>query len=344
MHMEIPKISIIVPIYKVEKYLERCIETLINQSIKNIEIILINDGSPDNSSEICDKYALTDLRIKVIHKENEGLGLARNTGLEVATGTYIAFVDSDDYVDINMYKKLAEYADKHHCDAVFCNFYTEINNGKWRNSSEVSDYELWEKSKIHSFMLDMIASKPHEKLERKYQMSVWHAIYKHTIIDKKNIRFLSERVVVSEDIPFQVDFLSASNRIGYIPNAYYYYCKNDNSLTKNFLTEKYDRFKNLRNHLLMKNSTIEYKQRVNKLFIGYCRSYITELINSNQNNKKGILNIIVKDPIWETIKREYKSSYLPIYSRIYYKIILSKNSRILLIYSSFINLIKKIRK
>ena len=119
-----PKISIIVPIYNVEKYLERCIQSLLNQTLRDIEIIMVDDESPDDCPQLCDIYASQDQRIKVIHKKNEGLGYARNTGLEIASGEYIAFVDSDDYVDINMYEKLYQIAQKNNLDTVFSNFNT----------------------------------------------------------------------------------------------------------------------------------------------------------------------------------------------------------------------------
>ena len=108
--MIIPKVSIIVPIYNVEKYLHQCVNSLLNQILKDIEIILVDDESPDNCPAMCDEYAKQDSRIKVIHKKNEGLGYARNSGLEIATGEYIAFVDSDDYVELDAYQKLYSIA------------------------------------------------------------------------------------------------------------------------------------------------------------------------------------------------------------------------------------------
>ena len=101
-----PLVSVIIPVYNVENYLKRCIDSVVNQSLRNIEIILIDDGSLDSSSKICDEYKVLDERITVIHKQNEGLGMARNTGIDIASGKYIAFVDSDDYIESNMYELL----------------------------------------------------------------------------------------------------------------------------------------------------------------------------------------------------------------------------------------------
>ena len=100
--MKQPKISIIVPIYNVEKYLDECMLSLLNQTLEDIEIILVDDESPDNCPKMCDEYANKDKRVKVVHKKNGGLGLARNSGLDVATGEYVAFIDSDDFIDLDM--------------------------------------------------------------------------------------------------------------------------------------------------------------------------------------------------------------------------------------------------
>ena len=108
--MESSKISIIVPVYKVEQYLERCVRSLINQTYKNVEIILVDDGSPDQCPQMCDNYASDDLRIKVIHKKNGGLSDARNAGLRIATGEYVMYVDSDDYIEKNACEKLIKNA------------------------------------------------------------------------------------------------------------------------------------------------------------------------------------------------------------------------------------------
>ena len=110
--MFMPKISIIVPIYNVEKYLDRCMQSLLNQTLTDIEIIMVDDGSPDRCPQMCDEYAKKDSRIKVIHKSNAGLGYARNSGLEIATGEYVAFVDSDDYVYTQIYESLYVSAKK----------------------------------------------------------------------------------------------------------------------------------------------------------------------------------------------------------------------------------------
>ena len=115
-----PLISVIVPIYNVEKYLDRCVGSIINQTYKNLEIILVDDGSPDNCPQMCDDYAKKDSRIKVVHKENGGLSDARNAGMKVATGEYVSFIDSDDYISLDFYETLLETIVDNDSDIVEC--------------------------------------------------------------------------------------------------------------------------------------------------------------------------------------------------------------------------------
>ena len=119
------KISLIVPVYNTSKYLRKCLDSLITQTYKDIEIIVINDGSIDNSEEIIKLYR--DKRLKYISKKNEGIGKTRNLGIENATGNYIAFVDSDDYLDKNFCKKMIKKADEDNCDIVICNYFEDRN-------------------------------------------------------------------------------------------------------------------------------------------------------------------------------------------------------------------------
>lgn len=124
----IPKISIIVPVYNVEAYLEKCVESILNQTFTDYEVILINDGSTDRSGRICEEYAMKDDRIVVIHKDNGGLSSARNTGLAFAKGDFVGFVDSDDYIGSNMYKELYDLCVNHHCDIAVCKFGSDTEN------------------------------------------------------------------------------------------------------------------------------------------------------------------------------------------------------------------------
>lgn len=340
--MNYPKVSIIVPIYNVEKYLDRCMDSLLNQTLMDIEIIMVDDGSPDNCPKMCDEYAKNDNRVKVVHKKNGGLGFARNSGLDVATGEYVAFVDSDDYVGLDMYKTLYDKAEVDKCDAVFCGFRTEVRQNKWIYSDEVDADKLWRGKDVQVFMLDMIASGAGVKAERLYQMSVWHSIYNRSIIEENHLRFVSEREVASEDIPFQVDFLSKANIVVYVSKTFYSYCLNGTSLTATLKPEKYARYKQLRACLLSKSSDAEYVSRVNRLFIGYTRSYLYDIMNSTWKDKKDMLRQIQSDDIWIAVGRSYSPTNLPFVSKSIYQFILSSSAWVLYLWMYLIVAVRKV--
>lgn len=343
--MSLPAVSIIIPCYNVEKYLDRCMRSVLNQTLTNIEIILVDDGSPDQVPIMCDKYAQHDIRIKVVHKKNGGLGFARNSGLEIATGKYIAFLDSDDYVSNDMYQHLYDEAVNINADAVFCNFYVEESNGRWWRSHEVDEYTEFHANMVHGFMLDMIASSSTEKKERKYYMSVWHAIYRRDIIENNKIRFLSEREIASEDLPFQIDFLTASHLVTYIPGCYYYYCANNTSLTATFKPEKYQRFRRLYRIICDKQvGDVEAQKRAKRFFIGYVRTQIHHLMLSDYFRKRAHLQEIVNDPIWNEIQRGYSPDELRnIYQKMMYKMILKKQIFLLMLLSRGVNLMRRLK-
>ena len=127
--MKIPLVSIIVPVYKAEKWLHRCVDSILAQTMEDFELLLIDDGSPDRSGEICDEYAAKDLRVRVFHKENGGVSSARQKGLENAIGEYVIHCDPDDWVDTDMLMELTQYAKKTQADMVICDFYTEDMGG-----------------------------------------------------------------------------------------------------------------------------------------------------------------------------------------------------------------------
>ena len=164
-------ISVIVPVYNVEKYLDKCIQSIVDQTYTNLEIILVDDGSPDNSGAICDEWAEKDNRIKVIHKANGGLSDARNAGLDIATGEYIAFVDSDDYIELDFYDKLYNVIKATNCDISICNLRKvyENNNVSVNNCDtfEITEYSTTE---AMSALID-----------DKIRQVVWNKLYKADI-------------------------------------------------------------------------------------------------------------------------------------------------------------------
>lgn len=233
-----PKVSIIVPVYNVEKYLDRCVNSLVNQTLKEIEIILVDDGSPDNCPRICDEWEKKDSRIHAIHKKNEGQGLARNSGLQYVTGEYVAFVDSDDYVLPDTYESLYNEAHDNSYDVVYMG-----------NSYHSADGRVEERAVLdvvgigHNAIVDYMANMLYDENVASSDanhivVSACMGIYRHSIITDNNIVFLSERKFLSEDEIFNVDFLIHCEKIRCYPKAFYHYCYNATSTSQTFRTEK----------------------------------------------------------------------------------------------------------
>lgn len=324
--MRSPKVSIIIPCYKVEKYLNQCIDSVINQTLKDIEIILIDDKSPDNVPKICDNWAIKDSRIKVVHKEkNEGLGMACNTGIEKAKGEYIAFCDSDDYIDPCMYQSLYDAAKEYNCNAVFSAIKRVSTDGQVLNTlPHYKEFKLLrQKSEIHSLLKDLIASAPNIKEERPIQVSAKTVLYDRNLIEEKHIRFVSERLLPSEDLIFNIDILANSNKVCILPQAFYNYRINQLSISQAISTNKFTLFKNLYSHILNQcsNYNIEgdYILRVQRMLIGYTRSYISRIISStiSSKEKKHIYSSICKDTIWEQIWQTYPSKKKSLYHGVF---------------------------
>lgn len=213
------KISIIVPIYNVENYLDKCIKSIVNQSFKNLEIILVDDGSPDNCPAICDEWAKKDNRIKVIHKENGGLSDARNAGLAVATGEYIAFVDSDDYIEADMYKKLLSVALNNKCDIVSCKLRMVYENDKnFVTKDDSEDIIIYSTEDAMSALID-----------DKIRQVVWNKLYKADIV--KNIPF--EVGKYHEDEFWSYQAIGNATKIAAIDYTGYNYLQRSGSIMGN---------------------------------------------------------------------------------------------------------------
>ncbi|EKY29019.1 glycosyltransferase [Clostridium celatum] len=214
-------ISIIIPVYNVQKYLNKCIESAINQTMKDIEILLINDGSTDKSGEICDYYAKSDSRIRVIHKENEGVSSARNIGLDLATGQWIAFLDSDDWIEENMYEILYENAIKQKVDICACNFeYFTKDNISLYNKDLMNGLEGIYTSK--EFM-DFIYEGQHKNA---LCVCIWNKIYKKSIFN--NLRFINS---IHEDEQICTQIYSKKLNIYLLGQPLYKYIQVAQSIT-----------------------------------------------------------------------------------------------------------------
>lgn len=225
-------ITIIVPVYNVEKYLNECIDSLINQTYQNLEIILVDDGSKDKSGKICDKYRDLDNRIKVIHKQNEGLGYARNTGLKYAKGKYVTFIDSDDRADEDLIEKLQKGIHDTNSDTCIGGF-KRITEQGIITYKEKYEETIFDGSDVYNELFArMLGSAPNK--HDAIRMSVWNVLYSIDIIKEYKIEFPSERVFISEDIIWDSEYYKYSNRAVVIDSIAYNYRITPGSLTKKY--------------------------------------------------------------------------------------------------------------
>lgn len=209
------KVSVIVPIYGVEKYLPEAVESVLNQTLTDLEIILIDDGSKDNCPQMIDEYAQKDKRIIAIHKPNGGYGSAMNVGLEKASGEYIAILEPDDYIDSQMYEDLYNIARQYNSDIVKSSYYdnlqspqkTRIRKIRWYNG--IPEDESFTIKEYPYFLY--------------YHPSIWSCIYKKEFLDKNNIKFKEAPGSGWTDNPFQVQTMCLAQKINYTSNAYYYW-------------------------------------------------------------------------------------------------------------------------
>ncbi len=227
MSENMPFFSIIIPVYKVEKYLDECIQSVLSQSFTDFEVILVDDGSPDNCPKMCDEYAQKDKRIRVIHKENGGVSSARNMGLDIAKGEYIWFVDSDDFIENDSLQKLFSVSEKEKPDAV-CFGYKEQN--KDGNSYPVVSRPYMgatDKQLNLSIMFAGIVSSPNTGID----IGPVTKIFSGKIIEKNNLRF-DETVRTAEDLLFTSNYFLYTENITVLSDCLYYYRYNDTSLSK----------------------------------------------------------------------------------------------------------------
>ncbi|MPQ44410.1 glycosyltransferase family 2 protein [Clostridium tarantellae] len=290
------KISVIVPVYNVEMYLEQCIESIVNQTIKEIQIILIDDGSKDKSSEICDKYKNKDNRIEVIHQENKGVSKSRNIGINKAKGKYIAFIDSDDYISNNMLETLFNNAENNYSDLVSCNHFNIYENGKLKSILNYKEEICNKEEFINNFVKNNIVN-------GKIGMVLWDKLFRLDIINNNNIRFKS---IVLEDYLFIMQYCVYVNIYSSINKCLYYYRVINNSLTKRF---NFNIFENLlyvqkEKEIIMENIKFydNNKELLHEWFLNYCKNimfllYYLNVDISYEKKKNYIQNIISNEKV-----------------------------------------------
>lgn len=286
-------LSIIVPVYNAEQYLDKCINSILDQTLTDFELILVNDGSTDSSWEICNKYEKKDYRIKVFDQKNSGQGRARNTGLKDAAGKYIAFVDSDDWVDCDYFEKLVKACERNDAEVSCASI---IRAGKYSKKFRIK----YTKEEIYTDFQEKI-----DTARVPNMCYVWNKVYLKSFLDRINLKFIEG--MYFEDVDFVAKAIYFSNKIVTVPNTYYHYWTNYNSTVKTMLKSDKKRADSLkskeyileffRTHNLTSNSRNLIKRKTCIKFLG-----IT----------------VMKTYEWETRKAYYLFGIVPVCEKITY--------------------------
>ena len=278
-----PLISVIIPVYNVESFLEKCIDSVINQSYKNLQIILIDDGSTDHSGDICDRYKNIDKRILVIHQKNQGLSVARNTGLNYSKGDWIAFLDSDDWLESDAYEVLYDIADKHQADISSClsrNCYYGAEKPVASDSCNIFEY-----NDINSIVREI------RKKER-LRVEVWNKLWKRELLE--GIRFIPGQV--SEDIHFdRIAFIRAKKIVHIDRTLHNYLVGRPGSTNSSFKVARFcvfDEYDEFINDLELRGCQ-EAAQMIRSMAIRYLLNMYIESVDKKQTTeiKKRIIDI-----------------------------------------------------
>lgn len=231
------KLSVIIPVYNVERYLRQCIDSVIGQSYENLEIILVNDESPDSSGKICDEYAAKDSRIKVFHQKNGGVSSARNTGIKAATGDYITFVDSDDWLEKEMYAEMISAAEKNTADVVMCDFANVKETATEKISAPLREGAYDKEKIINEIYPTLIVT---EDFGRLPIVSACTCLFKNDLIKRKQVNF-DEDLRYSEDYLFMAAVMVNAQSFLYLKNYYFYnYRQLNESRSKKYQPQWWD--------------------------------------------------------------------------------------------------------
>ncbi|MGN1420917.1 MAG: glycosyltransferase family 2 protein [Eubacterium sp.] len=329
-------ISVIVPIYKVEKYINQCVDSIISQTYRDLEIILVDDGSPDNCPSICDEYAKQDIRIKVVHKENRGLMSARQAGLKVATGDYIGFVDGDDWIEPDMYESFAELIEKYNPDMAVCEFFYSSPNNK-DVSNQSLNKPFYNKSDLQSEVYPTMLFTG-EYYNFGVNPCCWSKVFKKGLLEK-NLYNVTTDIRMGEDAAFTYPCLLEAESVCYVNKPLYNYRINPESMTNSYDSRLEDTI--LIPYDILKSCFEKYNDRQ---LMSQLDNYLFYLLNImirnevSQNNKKGSAEIrktigkFVYNPEVITVLKRLDISSLPFRKKLVAKLFQFKSVFLIYLY------------
>ena len=311
-------ITVVIPIYNVEKYLDRCLKSVVGQTYRQLEIILVDDGSPDRCPVMCEEWAQKDKRIRVVHKQNAGLGMARNTGIDHATGEYICFFDSDDYVVPDALEAAYSLAAQEKAD-VICYGFSRIDFQGRMVAQFIPKTEktVYSGSEVQSlFLPELVAPNPKTGQATNLHMSAWACLYSLERIHAANWRFSSERDIISEDVYSHLRFYMHVTKAAVLSRALYCYCENDTSLTQTYRPDRYKKIKHFYEESIKVCQECGYStdvyHRVSLPFLAFTISALKQEMRapaSKMQRHQTVISIL-KDPLFDRIILENRSDQM----------------------------------
>ncbi|MGN0521377.1 MAG: glycosyltransferase [Eubacterium sp.] len=329
-------ISIIVPIYNVEEYIRQCVDSITAQTLGDIEIILVDDGSPDSCPQICDEYAKKDSRVKVVHKENGGLMSARQAGLRAASGSYVGFVDGDDRIEPDMYERFAQAIEKYSPDIAVCEFIYSYSD-KEEVSSQSFSKPFYTKEEL---MSDIYPSMLFANRFYHYGVmpSCWSKIYKKELLEK-HLFSVDTRITIGEDAAFTYPCLLDAQSAAYVDKALYHYRINPKSMTQAYSDTVQDKILIPYNILkeYLKASCYDYSSQLDYYLIYLINGIIRNEANPNNpkspKQTKEVLRAFVNNDDITSAARKVNLSLLPVHTKFIAKFFAKKSVFLLYIYT-----------
>lgn len=320
------KVSIIIPVYNVEKYLPKCLDSVVGQSYADLEIICIDDGTPDGSAAVILSYAEKDGRIKLISQENQGLSGARNTGIGAATGEYIVFLDGDDWLDTEAIKAAVEKAERNSADVVMWGYVREFPDRSAEKKIFGSDKTFDEKGsrELHRRMAGLLGAETSDPSNADSLSTAWGKLYRTDIIRNNHLEFVDTKIIGTEDALFNLFYFGFVHRAVFINSPFNHYRKdNEVSLTRSYKpklfsqwNELYDRMEAyIKSNRLQEEFTTALNNRICFSMIGLG---LTELLN---RDKKARIRNIRKFLSTDRYRKAYKAlniKYLPIHWKVFF--------------------------
>ena len=321
-------VTVVIPVYNVERWLDRCVTSVVDQTYRDLEIILVDDGSPDNCPAMCDEWVRKDARIKVIHKKNAGLGMARNSGMDHASGKYICFLDSDDYVEANMVETCVSIAEREQADVVCYGNDKVLQNGKVVDQRKPSTPKSTYSGKeiMQDLLPMMLGTDPITGEDWNLSLSSCFSLFLLKPIRENKWHFVSEREIISEDFYSVLKLYQYVQKVVILDEIFYHYTTNPTSLTQTYRKDRYEKIR----HFYIKMQELAQEMGLAQVLDdGLCTSFLgltigcmKQIVSSGEprSQKKTYLSQILSDDIFHKALKTHDFSGESVKKRMLYQV------------------------